>query len=173
MSLMETGNIARDHIEQLRGCLVELRHDLHAHPQLNYEETYASQLVQDELNKAGIAFEADLAETGGVGWIEPTGRTAADRPAIALRADMDGLPITEQTGLSYASQNTGCMHACGHDGHTMMLLGAAMVLNRMREALPQPVKLLFQPAEEGGAGARAMVEAGRLTEAVGGHRSLT
>ncbi|WP_236254514.1 M20 metallopeptidase family protein [Mucisphaera calidilacus] len=149
----------------------ELRHDLHAHPQLAYEETYASELVQRELGKAGIEFTAGLATTGVVGVIR-CAHHGPEARAVALRADMDALPITEATGLPYASQNPGCMHACGHDGHTAGLLGAARVLARLAEeepeALPRPVKLIFQPAEEDGAGARQMVRDGALSAEVGG-----
>ncbi len=148
--------------------LVALRHDLHAHPQLGYEETYASALVQRELKAMGVAFESGLAETGVVGWITPDGE-AGRRDAIGLRADMDALPIEEQTGLPYASQHPGRMHACGHDGHTTVLLGAARVLQQVRRALPRPVKLVFQPAEEGGGGADRLVKAGVLTDKVGRH----
>lgn len=147
--------------------LVAIRHDLHAHPQLAYEETYASALVQRELKAQGIDFVAGLATTGVVGWID-NGKAVG--PAIALRADMDALPITEETGLPYTSQNPGLMHACGHDGHTTVLLGTARVLNKLRDQLPRPVKLIFQPAEEGEAGAQRMIDDGALTAAVGKHK---
>ena len=145
-----------------------IRRDLHAHPQLGFEETYASETVQRQLDQASVPYEAGLAETGVVGWIMPEDDAAAKRTAVALRADMDALPITEQTGLPYASRFDGRMHACGHDGHTAILIGTARVLSQLRAALPRPVKLLFQPAEEGRAGARHMVEAGVLEARVGG-----
>jgi hippurate hydrolase len=147
--------------------LIAIRRDLHAHPQLAYEETYASQAVQRFLEQIGVPFEAGVAETGVVGWIVPPG-DRGQRAAVALRADMDALPITEQTGLDYASKTSGLMHACGHDGHTTILLGAARALAAMRDKLPRPVKLLFQPAEEGGAGAKRMVDEGALTAKFGG-----
>jgi len=150
--------------------LVELRHELHQHPQIAFEETYASERVQEVLGALRVPFEAGLAQTGVVGWIEPTDQAAAKRDAVALRADIDALPITEQTGLPYASRHEGMMHACGHDGHTTVLLGAATVLSRLRDRLPRPVKLIFQPAEEGRGGGKFLVEAGVLTEKVGGHR---
>lgn len=156
-------------IERLLPTLVELRHDLHRHPQIAYHETYASERVEQWLGSLNIAFESGLAETGVVAWIEPTDDAARQRPAVGLRADMDALPITEQTGLAYASQNDGLMHACGHDGHTTILLGVASVLQAWRDHLPQPVKLLFQPAEEGEAGGRRLLEAGALEAAVGGY----
>ncbi|MEX0885029.1 MAG: amidohydrolase [Phycisphaeraceae bacterium] len=148
--------------------ITAIRRDLHAHPQLGFEEVYASETVQRELTRAGVEFQGGLAETGVVGWLLPEDAAAARRPAVALRADMDALPITEQTGLPYASRHDGLMHACGHDGHTSILIGTARVLAQMRGALTRPVKLIFQPAEEGRAGARRMVEDGALEARVGG-----
>jgi amidohydrolase len=147
--------------------VTDVRHDLHAHPQLGYDVTYASRLVQDRLRDWGIPYEADIAETGVVAWIDPP-RAPVDQPAIGLRADMDALPIREETGLAYSSTIPGVMHACGHDGHTSMLLGAARALWERRGDLPQPVKLIFQPAEEQGAGAMRMTDAGVLTPRIGG-----
>ncbi len=154
-------------VEQLRQLideelphLIEIRHDLHAHPELGYQERRTSDLVQRELQDLGIPFVAQLAGgTGVLGHLE--GRS--DK-ATGLRADMDALPIEEQTGAEYASRTPGCMHACGHDGHTTILIGAARVLARLarEHALPRPVSFLFQPAEEGGAGGRRMVEDGCL-----------
>ena len=165
----ELNRLIRAELDSLR----EIRHDLHAHPQLAFEEEYASGVVQRELNAIGIPFEAGLAKTGVVGWITPpTDAPSADdgADAIGLRADMDALPILEETGAPYASTYTGRMHACGHDGHTTILLGAARVLWRLRERLTQPVKLIFQPAEEVGGGAAKLIEAGALSAAVGGLR---
>jgi amidohydrolase len=149
--------------------IVGIRHDLHAHPQLGYEETYASGVVQRQLKAWGIPYVAGVAETGVVAWIEPP-HAEAGAAAIGLRADLDALPITEATGLPYASTVPGRMHACGHDGHTSILLAAAKVLLEMRNRLPQPVKLLFQPAEEIGAGAQKMIEHGALSDKVGGRK---
>jgi amidohydrolase len=151
---------------------IELRHDLHSHPQLGYEETYASAVIQEHLAESGVEFQAGLATTGVVGWLTPDG-AAADVPAVGLRADIDALPIAERTGLPYASRNPGLMHACGHDGHTSILLAAARILAKKRSQLPRPVKFVFQPAEEcgvGSAGAERMIAAGALSAAVGGHR---
>lgn len=138
--------------------LVALRHDLHAHPQLGYKETYASAMVRRELDAAGVEYEKDIAQTGVVGRLGDGGG------AIGLRADMDALPIDEQTMLPYASQHPGCMHACGHDGHTTILIGAARVLSELRDQLPRPVRFVFQPAEEIGAGAKRMIEGGALKD---------
>ena len=149
--------------------LVAIRHDLHAHPQLAYQETYSSNVVQTCLSAWGIPYRAGLAETGVVAWIDPP-NARRNEPAIGLRGDMDALPIAEESGLPYASTNPGRMHACGHDGHTTVLLGAARVLSQMKERLPRPIKLLFQPAEEVGAGAQRMVDAGALSDKVGGRR---
>lgn len=158
------------HIDALLPHVTAIRHDLHAHPQLAFEETYANALVRRELTDIGIEHVGEIATTGVVGWIDPPdGSPAASRPAVALRADMDALEITEETGLPYASTHPGLMHACGHDGHTAVLLGAARVLHAVRDRLPRPVKLLFQPAEEGEAGAVKMIEQGALTRAIGGH----
>jgi amidohydrolase len=140
--------------------LIGLRHDLHAHPELSYQEVRTSGVVQRELGEAGIDFVPELAGgTGVLGHLPGTAGTS-----LGLRADMDALPILEETGLGYASKNPGKMHACGHDGHTTILLGTARILARLaREApLPRPVTLVFQPAEEGGAGGKRMCEEGAL-----------
>jgi len=157
----------REYLAAQRATLIDIRRDLHAHPQLAYEETHAAAVVQRELDALSIPYRAGLGKTGVVGWLVPDG-PAGDRPAVALRADMDALPITERNDLPYRSQHTGVMHACGHDGHTTMLLGAAGALAQVRDQLPQPVKLLFQPAEEGHAGAKRMIDDGALTDSVGG-----
>ena len=135
-------------IHELLPELREFRHDLHAHPELMYQERRTAQRVREELDKAGIAHADGLAGgTGTLGFLPGAGGGAA----IALRADMDALPITEETGLPYASRNPGVMHACGHDGHTTICLGAAKALRRLAEesggVLPRPVKFVFQPAE--------------------------
>jgi hippurate hydrolase len=140
--------------------LTAIRHDLHAHPELGYNEHRTSGVVQRELAEAGVEFRSGLA--GGTGVLAHL--PGDDTAAIGLRADMDALPITELTGLTYASTTPGTMHACGHDGHTTMLIGAARVLARMaaETSLPRPVTFCFQPAEEGGAGGKRMVDEGCL-----------
>ncbi|MFG0283592.1 MAG: M20 family metallopeptidase [Phycisphaerales bacterium JB039] len=147
--------------------LTDLRHDLHAAPELSYQERTTSARIVRELEAAGIAYKSGLARgTGVIAHLPATDPAGASRKAIALRADTDALPITEATGKPYASKNEGVMHACGHDGHTTILLGAARALAKVQR--PRPVTLLFQPAEEGGAGGAAMCEDGALDGEAGG-----
>jgi len=139
-----------------------IRHDLHGHPELGYEERYTAGVVVKELERLGIGYRAGLAGgTGVVGVIDGTAGAGEGR-CVALRADMDALPITEATGLVYASQTPGKMHACGHDGHVAVLLGAAAILKEAAPRFRGTVKLLFQPAEEGLCGAERMCNDGVL-----------
>jgi amidohydrolase len=138
---------------------IELRRELHAHPELGYEEVETVKRVLRFLdNGRGMEVQTGV---GGTGLVIVLGK---DRPGpcVGIRADMDALPIEEQSGVAWASQVKGKMHACGHDGHTAMLAGAARVLLECEALLEGPVKLIFQPAEEGGAGGLAMCEAGVL-----------
>ena len=146
-------------LDHVASRAVEIRHDLHRHPELGYQEVYTSGVVQAELHRLGIPFQKGLA--GGTG-VLATIQGSEPGPCVALRADMDALPITEETGLPYASQRKGFMHACGHDGHTSVLLGAAAILQAYRDSFSGTIKLLFQPAEEGGCGADRMVADGVL-----------
>jgi|HubBroStandDraft_5_1064220.scaffolds.fasta_scaffold04075_1 amidohydrolase len=139
--------------------VVELRRTIHRHPELGFEEHETAALVERELDSLGIEHRR-VAKTGVIARID--GRTGGR--VVALRADMDALPISERTGLSFASEVDGKMHACGHDAHTAMLLGAAHVLNSMRAQIDGTVVLLFQPAEEGPGGALPMIEAGALEQ---------
>jgi amidohydrolase len=145
-----------------KGLLVRtrrLREDLHRHPELGYQEKRTASLVARVLRKAGVdEVRTGLAETGVLGLL----RGARPGRTVALRADMDALPIDEQTGLPYASVNKGVMHACGHDGHTAILLAVAELLAGLRERITGNVRFIFQPAEEGGVGGRRMAEAGCL-----------
>jgi len=147
-------------------ALTAIRHDLHAHPEIRFEERRTSRIVQDELARLGIDFIADLGGTNpgeGTGVLAHIPETVDNPgPCIGLRADMDALPITERTGKPYTSTNPGVMHACGHDGHTTILLGAARILSQT-EHRPNPITLVFQPAEEGGAGGEKMCRDGALT----------
>ncbi|MEQ9123364.1 MAG: M20 aminoacylase family protein [Alphaproteobacteria bacterium] len=131
------------------------RRDFHMHPELAYQETRTAGIVADKLESWGIEVKRGVGRTGVVGVIRGTG----DGPSIGLRADMDALPIVEANDTPWKSQNAGVMHACGHDGHTTMLLGAAKYLAETRN-FAGTVNLFFQPAEEGYAGAKAMIDDG-------------
>ncbi|MEN0020914.1 MAG: amidohydrolase [Planctomycetota bacterium] len=160
----------RSLIEDELAHLVSLRHDLHQTPELCFTEHKTSARVQAELDAIGLDYKAGLAETGVVGFLPATdqnGNGGASAKSIALRADMDALPITEQTGKPHASQTPGLMHACGHDGHTAILVGAARVLSKI-EHRPKPVTFVFQPAEEGGGGGEKLCDAGVLLGQAGG-----
>lgn len=146
-------------IDQAMPELRAIRHDLHMNPELAFEEHRTSGVVQRELKNLGITFKADLAEGTGVVAHLPATEGTHTR-AIGLRADMDALPIPEQTGLPYASCTPGKMHACGHDGHTTILLGVARVLSKLPR--PRPVTLVFQPAEEGGGGGELLCNEGLI-----------
>jgi amidohydrolase len=148
--------------------VVSLRHDLHEHPELGYQEQRTSSVVAEELAKIGVEHFRGLAGgTGVLAYLPATTKDPAKAQTIALRADMDALPISENTGKSYASKNPGVMHACGHDGHTSILIGAARILNDSER--PNNVLLLFQPAEEGGGGGKRMCDDGALTGKVLGN----
>jgi amidohydrolase len=124
--------------------LIDIRHHLHAHPELSYEEYETSKYIQSFLTKWNIPFEVK-AKTGVIGLIK--GKDPESR-VVALRADMDALPIKEENTVSYKSQNEGKMHACGHDVHTTCLLGAAKILNEIKDQITGTIKLIFQPGEE-------------------------
>lgn len=142
-------------ISAFHTAMAEWRHDIHEHPELAYQEARTAGRVADLLRDFGVDEVAEgIGKTGVVGVIRN-----GDGPSLALRADMDALPIHEQTGLPYQSRHNGVMHACGHDGHTAMLLGAARYLSESRN-FNGTVVFVFQPAEEGFAGARAMIDDG-------------
>ncbi|PWL18568.1 amidohydrolase [Falsochrobactrum shanghaiense] len=141
--------------------LIAFRRDLHQNPELLYDVNRTAEKVAEELRAAGVdEVVTGIGRTGVVGVIR--GQSNHSGRAIGLRADMDALPILEETGVEWASKTLGKMHACGHDGHTTMLLGAARELARSR-AFDGTVVVIFQPAEEGGAGAKAMIDDGLLT----------
>lgn len=135
--------------------LVALRRDLHAHPELGLEEVRTSDVIARELDALGYQVTRGLARTGLVATLS----NGSSGRAVGVRADIDALPILEETGLPYASKTPGLMHACGHDGHTAMLLGAARALAERRH-FDGTVHLIFQPAEENFGGAKIMVEEG-------------
>ena len=151
---IKTANRVR--IEAALPDLVEIRRDIHAHPELGREERRTSALVARKLREWGIETAENV---GGFGVVATVRGKRPGQGAIGLRADMDALAITEQTGLAYASTNPGRMHACGHDGHTAMLLGAAKVLAEDPD-FAGTVQLIFQPAEEGLGGAQSMLRDG-------------
>ncbi len=142
--------------------LVAWRRDLHRHPELGFEERRTAAFVAERLGALALdAIETGVAETGVVGVLRaPSG---SGGPAVLLRADMDALPVQEVEGRAYGSTVPGKMHACGHDGHIAMLLGAATLLARRRAALRRDVVLCFQPGEEGHGGGEAMIRAGVLS----------
>ena len=139
----------------LSDTLTAWRHHLHAHPELTLHEKETAAFVGAKLRELGVPFVAGV---GGHGIVATISRGQSNR-SVGLRADMDALPISETTGLAYASGNPGVMHACGHDGHTTSLLGAAALLQR-DTSWTGTVHLVFQPAEEGGGGAKSMIADG-------------
>ena len=143
-------------IEEIEEEVIALRRDLHRYPELGFAEQRTSQKVSDYLTDLGLVVE-EVAETGVVGTLE-----VGPGPTLALRADMDALPITEQTDVTYKSESEGVMHACGHDGHTAILLATAKVLTEFQDSLTGTIKFIFQPAEEGPGGAQPLIEAGVL-----------
>ena len=148
-------------IEEVLPTVVALRRELHSHPELAYKETGTAERILRHLEQIrGIQIRKGVAQTG----IVATLNASSSGPCVALRADMDALPIVEETGKPYSSKTPGVMHACGHDGHSSMLVGAALVLGQIQDELQGPVKLLFQPAEEGGAGGQKMCEEGALDD---------
>ncbi|MES2030499.1 MAG: M20 aminoacylase family protein [Pseudomonadota bacterium] len=149
----------REHLDQLHPEMTAWRRDFHAHPEIGFEEERTSALVAERLSEWGIEVHRGFGGTGVVGVIRGRHQAAGSNRAIGLRADMDALPMEEGNGFAHRSQNPGRMHACGHDGHTTMLLGAAKYLAETRN-FAGTVHLIFQPAEEGLAGAKAMMDDG-------------
>ena len=147
-------------LKELHADMISWRHQIHQNPEIAYEEEKTAEFVAKKLEDFGIVVHRGLGRTGVVGVIDGRGEAESKLRAIGLRADMDALPMTEQTKLPYASKNLNAMHACGHDGHTTMLLGAAKYLVEHRP-FKGTVYCIFQPAEEGGnAGARSMIKDG-------------
>lgn len=142
---------------EIENWIVEIRRELHRHPELMYEEVRTSQLVRKTLDGLGISYRYPVAETGVVASLGQ-----GDGPCVALRADMDALPLHEEADVDFRSEHDGKMHACGHDCHTAMLLGAARILKQHESQIKGTVKLIFQPAEEGGAGGQRMRDEGVL-----------
>ena len=147
----------KDESMSISDWIISIRRELHEHPELMYEEFKTSELIRRELDKLEISYKHPIAETGVLASIGN-----GNGPCVALRADMDALPIHEETDVPFKSKIDGKMHACGHDCHVSMLLGAAKLLKGKEDQINGTVKLLFQPAEEGGAGGKLMREEGAL-----------
>ena len=152
--------------EKIKSLIPEMknwRHHIHENPEIAYEEKNTSKFIINKLNEFGIETHADLGGTGIVGIIHGKDNGSSNK-SIGIRADMDALPMTEKTNLPYSSKNPGRMHACGHDGHTTMLMGAAKYLAETKN-FSGTVYCIFQPAEEGGnAGAKSMINDGLFTK---------
>lgn len=148
-----------DSIIEFRSELQRIRRDIHAHPELQFEETHTAELVASKLSEWNIPVLRGLGKTGVVGII----KNGTSPRSIGLRADMDALPVQESNTFAHASRHAGKMHACGHDGHVGMLLGAAHHLSRHRN-FDGTVYLIFQPAEEGGGGAKQMMDDGLFAQ---------
>jgi amidohydrolase len=155
----------RDDIDEiLPGVIADRRH-LHRHPELGFEEFETARLVTERLQSLGVEeIRTGIAVTGVTGLIRGAKPASGPGRVVLLRADMDALPIHEENAVDYRSEIDGKMHACGHDAHTAMLLGIARLLSDRRDEFSGTVKVLFQPAEEGGGGARVMIEQGVLED---------
>src|ERR1700747_1513924 len=145
-------------VAEFHGEMTQWRHQIHAHPETAFEEHQTAELVAGLLESFGVSVDRGIARTGVIGTLK--GSLPGDR-AIALRADMDALHVEEQNEVPHASRHRGRMHACGHDGHTSMLLGAAKHLAETRN-FAGTIHFIFQPAEEHDGGARVMIEEGVL-----------
>jgi amidohydrolase len=154
MDLQQLKEAARE----INPQLVTVRRELHQHPELSMEEYETTRRIRAWLEEAGLKLLDLSLPTGVIAEVEGS----APGPTVALRADIDALPVTEETGLPFASLEPGKMHACGHDFHTASMIGAAILLHRNRESLRGRVRIIFQPAEETAVGARAIIEAGAL-----------
>ena len=141
-------------VNKIKDTIVKNRRDFHKHPELSFQEFRTSKVVADKLKSYGLNVKTDIGKTGVIGDLNGN----KPGPCIALRADMDALPIQETGNLEFKSINDGVMHACGHDGHTAMLLGAAKVLSNYKNNLKGRVRFIFQPAEEGKGGAKYMIK---------------
>ena len=145
-------------VNVIKDEIIVNRRYFHQHPELGFKEHITAKIIADKLKSYGIEVKTGIGKTGVIGDLHGTG----GGKTIALRADMDALPVKETCDVSYKSQNDGVMHACGHDGHMAMLLGAAKILSQKRDLLKGNIRFIFQPAEEGQGGARYMIEDGCL-----------
>ncbi len=150
--------------EQVFPIVAQIRRTIHRNPELAFEEYETARLIRETLTPLGLHVRTGVAKTGLVATLDG----GQPGPTVLLRADMDALPIQEETGAAYASARAGVMHACGHDVHTASLLGSAMILNQVRASLPGKVRMIFQPSEELlPGGAKPMIDAGALSTEVG------
>ena len=145
-------------ISEVESEVINIRRRLHQFPELGFQEIKTAKLIAKYLNEIDLDVETGIAKTGVVGLLE---KDSTDK-TLLLRADMDALPIQEENDFSYSSDHKGVMHACGHDAHTAILLGTAMVLKRLEDKLPGSIKFIFQPAEEDRGGAEKMIKQGVL-----------
>ncbi len=147
----------RPEVETIKDILIQWRRDFHQYPELGFEEHRTSSIIAETLISFGMSPKTGVGKTGVTADLNFGGG-----PTIALRADMDALPMQETSGLSFSSKHDGVMHACGHDGHMAMLLGTAKILSQMDKELTGTIRFIFQPAEEGEGGARYMIKDGCL-----------
>jgi amidohydrolase len=147
----------RSEIKDIEKNIIDWRRDFHQYPELGFDEHRTSKIIGEALKEMGLAPKMNVGKTGVTADL-----TFGDGPTIALRADMDALPMQETSGLDFSSKHDGVMHACGHDGHMAMLLGAAKALTQNGDSFNGTVRFIFQPAEEGAGGARYMIEDGCL-----------
>jgi len=155
---MDTKQRLSSAITRVLPRVTELRHDIHAHPEMALEERRTSAVIRELMTQTSAEILPPFLETDVVALLAGN----QPGPCVTLRADMDALPLNETTGLPYASETPGTMHACGHDGHTAVLAGTALVLNELKDLLPGTVRFVFQPGEEVVAAGRDLVEAGAL-----------
>ncbi len=149
-------------VENQKEYVLNLRREFHMHPEASWKEFRTSMRIKEELDKMGIEW-SECASTGVIATV----KGCKNEKTVALRADMDALTVVEKTNVSYKSKNHGIMHACGHDGHTAMLLGAARALQQIKDKLSGNVKLIFQPAEEMVQGAKKIIQEGALSDVDG------
>lgn len=164
MQLEELAPLLLKESKKIEQDLIQIRRYLHQHPELSFQEYHTAAYVEEKLIEFNIPHKR-IGKTGIVAWIEGEIRSLnTENRTIGLRADMDALPIREETGLSFASVNEGVMHACGHDGHTTILLGAARLLHEQKASFSGTVVCVFQPGEEADGAAKEMIELGVLKD---------
>ena len=145
-------------IKKNMDSVIEFRRHFHQYPELSFEEFETSEYIAEKLTTMGYKVKSKVGGTGVVAILE----TGIEGPVIAFRADMDALPIFEESGLLYESKRVGVMHACGHDGHMSILLGLALLISEIKDKLKGSIKLIFQPGEEANGGAKCIINDGVL-----------